>query len=492
MGRTEKSQGLAPPAVRKDIRAKQARHIINKVVPAILASNARARRGADSSELIVDPDESSMQQISKFDDGGEDVEYVKRKGQGRRKAKGGPDIHDQEAGPPKRKLKKSGKRRNDSLDKDLSHLTLSAQPVTPTAPNQRSIKVITTDSLTAAQLLSSIHSERSKKSENVCVLNMASPLRPGGGVLAGATSQEEFLCARTTLLPSLKESYYRLPEYGGIFTRDTLVFRDPGPLGDGAGELGGGDRYWIDVISAGMLRFPDLEGEEDEVKQLSKKDREVVERKMRAVLRIATAKSMKKLVLGAWGCGAYGNPVVDVAQAWSRVLSGAVSTTAKKEKTERCETWPSLEDVVFAIPNNRTAREFANAFEGGIEVEQGPRTLDEDEGDDDGEDKVVQELQSKIEEMEGQIGSVWNPNLKARLCIVLDGLKVQLKERRDAQSESAASEGEDGSDDSPGVYNHKEDVYNDLGDEVSDASDVEADQTDSGLDDFDSGIAIKS
>jgi len=38
---------------------------------------------------------------------------------------------------------------------------------------------------------------------------MASPLRPGGGVLTGATSQEEFLCARTTLYPSLREKFYR-------------------------------------------------------------------------------------------------------------------------------------------------------------------------------------------------------------------------------------------------------------------------------------------
>ena len=87
---------------------------------------------------------------------------------------------------------------------------------------------------------------------------MASPLRPGGGVLTGATSQEEFLCARTTLLPSLRESFYRLPEIGAVFTHDVLVFRGSGSLADAGQELGPGERFWVDVVSAGMLRFPEL------------------------------------------------------------------------------------------------------------------------------------------------------------------------------------------------------------------------------------------
>lgn len=489
MGRTEKSQGLAPPAIRKDIRAKQARHVINKVIPAILAANTRAKRGVDDSELIVDPGPASNKQVPKVDEGGEDVAYVKRKGQGRRKAKGGQEVYDEEPIPHRGKTKKSGRRRNDSIDEDLSHLTLSTQLAT-TTPKKFSVKVITTDSLTAAHLLSSTHSKHLKKPENICILNMASPLRPGGGVLAGATSQEEFLCARTTLLPSLKEDYYRLPEFGGIFTRDVLVFRGPGPLDDGAGELGVGERYWVDVISAGMLRFPDLEGEEDEVKRLGRKDREIVERKMRAVLRIAAMKRMKRLVLGAWGCGAYGNPVVDVAQAWSRVLSGVAGVGAKKGKAGIGEVWLDLEDVVFAIPSHRMAKEFSEAFGGGLEIEQGPRSLDADEENVDEEDKVAQELQCKIEEMEGQISKVWNPDLKARLGIVLDGLKVQLKERQGGDSEGKDSTDE--SDVEMDEVKPKDHASDYLGDDNYDESGVETDRLDSDSDYAGSGIAVKS
>jgi uncharacterized protein (TIGR02452 family) len=475
MGRTEKSQGLAPPAIRKDIRAKQARHIVNKVVPSILASNARAKRGTESSEVIANPGPAFSNNVHLKDVGGEDVAYVKRKGQGRRKAKAGQEMDDEDTGPSKGKTKKSGKRRNDSINGDMSTLSPNPEATAPPERKDHTIRIITTDSLTAAQILASNRAKQAKKSDNVCVLNMASPLRPGGGVLAGATSQEEFLCARTTLLPSLTEEFYRLPEFGGIFTSDVLVFRSPRPLGDNAGELGAGERYWVDVISAGMLRFPDLEGEEDEVKRLGKKDREVVERKMRAVLRIAAAKGVKKLVLGAWGCGAYGNPVGDVAEAWSRVLSASAAESAKKKKAIPREVWPDLEEVVFAIPS----------------VKEGPRGLGEDDEDDEHVDEVAQELRSKIEEMESQVNNVWNADLKTRLGIILDGLKAQLKEREGEQDASEES-GSDGVSAAASEDGDSSEKRTELADNTLDESEVDDDTLVSDADDTDSGIAVRT
>ncbi|OAL05500.1 hypothetical protein IQ06DRAFT_239635 [Phaeosphaeriaceae sp. SRC1lsM3a] len=450
MGRTEKSQGLAPPAIRKDIRAKQAKQVINKTIPALLASISKANRGVDSSELIVDPAPASLVAAGKKEDEGhEDATYIKRKGQGRRKIKGERDTQEETEIPRSRKQKKSI-----DLKDDLANLSLASQPNPPTSsPLARKIRIVTTDTLTAAHMLAfpnhydPSYPKLPKRSPNVCILNMASPLRPGGGVLTGATSQEEFLCARTTLLPSLLESYYRLPELGGIWSSDILVFHNAGPLGDAKGELGPGERYWVDVVSAGMLRFPELEGGEEEVKRLGKKDRGIVDGKMRAVLRIMQQKGVKKVVLGAWGCGAYGNPVIDVAQAWRKVLDGAASGSkgGKKGKTTEAETWPNLEEVVFAISNRKMAKDFAHAFDSKIDVEDGPGDNVDDE-DDEEEDKVAEELRAKINEMESQLSAVWNPDLKARMGVILDGLKAQLAEREgDAGEEGGVSLGDDGS-----------------------------------------------
>jgi uncharacterized protein (TIGR02452 family) len=459
MGRTEKSQGLAPPAVRRDIRAKQARQIINRTVPAILASNARARRGADNSELIANPEpvlatggRTDGKSKSKDGTSGEDTGYVKRKGQGRRKAKDVGRDGDGDGDEGKGKGKGKSMKRNGSLDEDLSSLTL--KPTTP-PKTERSIRVIIADTLTAAQTLSSTPSPKSsRKQPNVCILNMASPLRPGGGVLTGATSQEEYLCSRTTLLPSLKEAFYRLPEFGGIFTPDVLVFRSSLPLGDSAGELPVSKRWFVDVVSAGMLRFPELEGKEEEVKRLGKKDRDAVEGKIRAVMRICERKGVRKLVLGAWGCGAYGNPVQDIVEAFRKVLGGeGLRKGGKKNRREDTETWPTLEEVIFAIGNHKMATDFSQAF-GGVEVEAGPGTsLSDDEGEDE-EDKEAQELRTKIQEMEAQLesGSVWNPDLRARMGSILDGLKAQLRDSEGTpDTRTQDGEHEDGEEDDEGA-----------------------------------------
>jgi hypothetical protein len=481
MGRTEKSQGLAPPAVRKDMRAKQARAIVKKVVPALLASNARARKGAEGSELIVEP--GAVGNSEKGREGKEKKErekdknknkeevYVKRKGQGKRKAKGGDiadDDHEEMSEGPK---KGKGKRR-DSLEKDMAHLSLS--PSQPQPP--RRTRIITTDTLTAAHILSSPHraaKPSTKPPQNPCILNMASPLRPGGGILAGATSQEEFLCARTTLLPSLKDAFYRLPELGGIWTRDVLVFRRPGSLAASANEMPAAERYWVDVVSAGMLRFPDLEGGEDEVKRLSARDARFVEAKMRAVLRIAEAKGVRRLVLGAWGCGAYGNPVADVARAWRRVLDGETAGAAARGGSAKAgggkgvrETWPLLSDVVFAISSPKMAEDFARAFGGGIEVEAGPGRADEEDEEEE-EDGEAENLRGKIRGLQEQIGMVWNPDLKARLGTVLEGLQAQLKERERGGGGSGSDDDEEDEDD------HEDEDEEDEDDDESDAEDAD-------------------
>lgn len=242
------------------------------------------------------------------------------------------------------------------------------------------IKVLVTDTLTAASLLSSEPSVPSR----IAILNMASPLRPGGGLLTGATSQEEFLCARTTLYPSLSETHYRLPDLGGIYTPDVLVARDASTRAE---MLPARDRFYVDVLSAAMLRLPDVDESDGETTYAEDKDREAVRNKMRAVMRILRSKGVDRVVLGAWGCGAYGNPVGEVARAWKTVLCGGGRAARKAGRASGgSEGWEGLQ-VVFAISDVRMARVFAETL--GVE-------MDED-GEDEEEDENV-ESESETEE----------------------------------------------------------------------------------------------
>ncbi len=216
-------------------------------------------------------------------------------------------------------------------------------------PHRRASSSRVADTLEAAADL--VAAGGSGGGRRVGVLNMASPLRAGGGVLSGATSQEESLCARTTLLPSLRDDFYRLPDVGGVYTRDVLVFRDR--CGD---DLAKRDRFYVDVVSAAMLRFPDIDDANAD-RYAEPKDGEMAVRKTRAVVAMLAAKGADTAVLGAWGCSAYGNPVYEIARAWRSVLLGRRASPS------------GLHTVVFAIKDAAMAGEFARHFGDGLEVE---------------------------------------------------------------------------------------------------------------------------
>ncbi|OAA54348.1 hypothetical protein SPI_08967 [Niveomyces insectorum RCEF 264] len=68
------------------------------------------------------------------------------------------------------------------------------------------------------------------------------------------------------------------------------------------------------------------------------RDRSTTKAKMRLTLRVAAAQGHRELVLGALGCGVFGNPSEDVARCWLEVLREAEFTGGHE--------W---EEVVFAV-----------------------------------------------------------------------------------------------------------------------------------------------
>ncbi|EEP77324.1 predicted protein [Uncinocarpus reesii 1704] len=371
MGRLKPSVVLQPQAFRKDLRAKQAKAVINKSIPALLASDARARKGVAGAELIADP-------------------------------------------PPNERPLEEGQCMDRQQESPPFEVSIHAE-----------------DTITAALRLYA--GTPSSGTGRVGILNMASPLRPGGGVLNGATSQEEFLCVRTTLYPSLQESFYRLPEIGGVWTPDVLIFRDGGPEGN---NLAKGDRVYVGVVSAAMLRFPELE--EGGRAYSNSGETEMVEKKMRAVMRVFQARNLESVVLGAWGCGAYGNPVEEIAKAWRKVLRPDKDAKEKRITERPKESWSGIRRVVFAINDINTAREFAKHFGEELIVENvapedvDQRTLDQN-------DRAIEELKSRIAGLEAQIPEARTELLKHRLQEILTGLKLQVAGRMAASEHSGHS-----------------------------------------------------
>ncbi|KAJ7507255.1 hypothetical protein B0H11DRAFT_2318997 [Mycena galericulata] len=155
----------------------------------------------------------------------------------------------------------------------------------------------------------------------VAVLSMASELRPGGGFLSGANSQEESLCMRTTLYAGLHEGFYRLPELGCVYTQDVCVFRGTyGATHPAPSDVSPAAEWWfVDMISCAAVRGPDVDenGEYTDAAQ-----RDLMREKIKCILRVAAANGCRRIVLGAFGCGAFGNPPKEVAQLFRRLLLG--------------------------------------------------------------------------------------------------------------------------------------------------------------------------
>jgi uncharacterized protein (TIGR02452 family) len=179
---------------------------------------------------------------------------------------------------------------------------------------------------------------------------MASAMQPGGGVLNGALAQEESLCVRSTLYPSLKDEYYRIPTHAAIYTPNVLVFRSTSHA-----DLPKSEWFYTDIISVAAIKFPEtVMGKEGKRVYDVESDKEDMVKKVRLIFQVARQKGVSHLVLGALGCGAYRNPPEEVAKIFKKVIFG-------DRKRGRVE---GIEEVVFAIfdagENLRTFREVFN------------------------------------------------------------------------------------------------------------------------------------
>lgn len=188
--------------------------------------------------------------------------------------------------------------------------------------------------------------------DRIAILSMASELRPGGGFLTGANSQEESLCMRTTLYASLRDEFYRLPELGCVYTPDVCVFRGRYDHGTDDGHpsshVNPVKNWWFtDVISCAAVRGPDGE----ETGQYSgDEQRDAMREKIKCILRVAVMHGCRRLVLGAFRCGAFGNPSKEVAELFRRALLGrdGTGTGIKGGEFVGC-----FDKVVFAIKGGR-------------------------------------------------------------------------------------------------------------------------------------------
>lgn len=154
----------------------------------------------------------------------------------------------------------------------------------------------------------------------ILVLNLANPVNPGGGVRRGARAQEEDLCRCSSLLLSLEcrhaRKYYdynkSLHSYMGsdalMITPQVEIIRDE------KGELLDETVVVSVVTCAAPMVSRGKEGMSDAEYEQMMFDR------ITGMLKCVAYRGYKNLVLGAWGCGAFGNDAAVISDLFYKAL----------------------------------------------------------------------------------------------------------------------------------------------------------------------------
>ena len=190
----------------------------------------------------------------------------------------------------------------------------------------------------------SAHRRHQAKGHNVASLNFASATSPGGGFLTGARAQEEYLCRSSALYLTLKDwpmyDYHRAR--GDSIYSDAMIYSPNVPVfRDDAHELLPSPYLASFITSAAPLA---KHLSEAEIAQLP----EILLGRIRKILAVAQTKGHDSLILGAWGCGAFGNDGHQVAGLFHRALTGEFAGAFK--------------EVTFAIVDTSHERRFISPF----------------------------------------------------------------------------------------------------------------------------------
>lgn len=186
------------------------------------------------------------------------------------------------------------------------------------------------------------------------VMNFANAHVPGGGFLHGAVAQEEALCRTSTLYASISsaeasEMYrYNNTHIGQVesdymlISPEVVVFR-----GEGFALLEHPYKVGVVTVPAPNRRGAALLATAGTIE-------ETFIRRIRIMCKAAAKYGYRSMVLGAWGCGAFGNDPGKVAGYFRQVIEGEGFGRYFEE----------IRFAVYGREDSRNITEFRKVFNG--------------------------------------------------------------------------------------------------------------------------------
>jgi uncharacterized protein (TIGR02452 family) len=191
----------------------------------------------------------------------------------------------------------------------------------------------------------------------IAVLNFASPKHAGGGVVKGASAQEESICRITNLYPCLQAMQNKRVFYDtrqrSPYTDQVLYSRDITVIKSDEYEprlLTEDERIQIDIVTCAA---PNQTGQKIPDDELYK----IICRRIRRVLDACVENGATNIVLGAWGCGAFRNPPKVVANA---LMAGIYSHHYEDGFADNYTF--AFDNIVFAVYTRKYEQENYDVF----------------------------------------------------------------------------------------------------------------------------------
>lgn len=156
----------------------------------------------------------------------------------------------------------------------------------------------------------------------VGVLNFASARHPGGGCLSGANAQEEVLCYSSLLYNALvNQPYYDINQkHGSCDYTDAFIYAKKVPfIRDSDGFLTF-NSVNVDILTAPAVNKAVLSNKLDRLNIHQSYDVNTIMKNRMQIILSKFARECDTLILGAFGCGVFGNNPYDVAYLWRTLL----------------------------------------------------------------------------------------------------------------------------------------------------------------------------
>lgn len=193
--------------------------------------------------------------------------------------------------------------------------------------------------------------------ENIACLNFACPINPCAAMERGHLAQEESLGYCSALYSSLskQESHYQENQKNSknYFYRDCIIY-SPGCVvfrNNGNYSLLE-NPFKVDFISCSAVNA-------SRIRAPLKKVKEVMRRRAKAILAVASDQGCDALVLGAWGTACFKNNVKDVVMYFKELLLEVSDQNTAPEYGNK------FHKIVFAVwEGKETQIEFKTAFLG--------------------------------------------------------------------------------------------------------------------------------